>query len=172
MPLDVLFVPNASAGSGQTSRQGAGSHDEARPPGRAWPHYVYRCYDGDGRLLYVGCSKTPRKRLDGHASGSWWWPQVATVRNLVFADRDAALLRERRAIASEMPRCNVKGRWHVTQPREHWTEQDYIDFRWAITQSIDTTHGVYGINTKKLIAQIDAELMSRYGVSHLREVAA
>ena len=67
-----------------------------------------------------------------------------------------------------MPRCNVKGRWHVTQPRGHWTEQDYIDFRWAITQSINTTHGVYGINTKKLIAQIDAELMSRYGVSIAR----
>lgn len=30
------------------------------------PHYLYRCYDKAGRLLYVGCTINPRKRLSLH----------------------------------------------------------------------------------------------------------
>lgn len=29
-------------------------------------HHVYYCYGSDGQLLYVGCSKYPRRRIWTH----------------------------------------------------------------------------------------------------------
>lgn len=30
------------------------------------PHYLYRCYDANGRLLYIGCTIDPFKRWREH----------------------------------------------------------------------------------------------------------
>lgn len=73
------------------------------------PHYVYRCYDDGGRLLYVGITYNPPKRMEQHAAKSAWWPEVATVRNTVYPDMETALARERRAIFEESPLHNIKG---------------------------------------------------------------
>lgn len=40
-------------------------------------HYVYRSYDADGQLLYVGCTKQPAARHKQHRDGSAWYPYAA-----------------------------------------------------------------------------------------------
>jgi predicted GIY-YIG superfamily endonuclease len=30
------------------------------------PHYLYRCYDDTGLLVYIGCSSDPARRMEQH----------------------------------------------------------------------------------------------------------
>lgn len=125
------------------------------------PHFVYRCFDAEDRLLYVGCSNCPPLRLEGHESVAWWWPDFAYVRNTVYPNKEAALARERIAIFEEMPRCNVKGRWLKRDPRGDWSAQDYVDFHHAILQMAENNIGVH---TSKLLRRVEAEISARHGV--------
>lgn len=136
-----------------------------RPQDRDIPHFVYRCYDRDGRLLYVGCTNNPVYRLQSHAANSWWGSKIHSTRLIVFPNRDKALSVERLAIWSEMPRCNIKGRWWIGDDRADWSAQDYLDLDHAVRRSVDSTHGIYGVNTRRLLANIADELRERHGVA-------
>lgn len=98
-----------------------------RGPRHGRPTYVYRCYDADDRLIYVGCTVSPVQRMDQHRQTSWWHEQVARTRFIVFPNRDYALSMERQAIADENPRWNVRGR-----DRALWTADDYRDAHFAM----------------------------------------
>jgi hypothetical protein len=69
---------------------------------------LYRFYNADGALLYVGITENTVQRWRGHASEKPWWPEV--VRKTVdwFDDRATAEVNERVAIRSEDPRYNVR----------------------------------------------------------------
>lgn len=133
------------------------------------PHFVYRCYDTSGRLIYVGCTNNPPARLASHRKSSWWFDQTKNVRVIVFPDRAYALAKERMAIGEERPRWNVKCRWSSRDDR--WGVDDYVDFRRAVTQAIDTTHGVYSERVYALLAAVDDELLERFGVTSIRRHA-
>ena len=73
------------------------------------PSCLYRYFDAEGRLLYVGIAKDPDKRRREHANRSPWYPLAATRTLEWFDDRDAALRGERHAIRDESPLYNVVG---------------------------------------------------------------
>ena len=73
------------------------------------PSCLYRYFDDDGRLLYVGIAKDPDKRRREHAKLSAWFPLAANRTLEWFDDRDSALAAERAAIRSESPIHNVVG---------------------------------------------------------------
>lgn len=127
---------------------------------RHLPHYVYRCFDESGDLLYVGCTVSPRWRIEQHRVGSWWGDRIHSVRFLVFPDRDAALLRERVAIGEERPACNIKGRWLWWDSRSHWTEQDYRNFLTALNVG-----GTRGDRADALRERARAEAATRFGIT-------
>lgn len=131
---------------------------------RAVPTFVYRCYDAAERLIYVGCSVSPRTRMENHRASSWWFPQVARVRYTIFPHRDYALRMERRAIAEENPRWNVMGRWPY---RSLWTAEDYADYYTAASR----TASPYTPKVQQHLANVAAECEHRYGVQ-IEEVAA
>lgn len=85
-----------------------------RHPHTNEPHYVYRAYDADGTLLYVGVTYNPPLRFHLHAKTSVWWPDMARVRLIVFPNRAYALEKEREAIWFEMPLHNKRS----PKPRE------------------------------------------------------
>lgn len=132
---------------------------------REAPTYVYRCYDAEGALLYIGCSNNPVARVMGHRDSSWWGGRIARVRNTVYPDRDTALAREKTAIYSERPACNVTSRWYKHDPRPDWTLEDYRTYREAVVRS---SNGFFGTGTARLLRAIEAEAQLRFGVS-LRE---
>lgn len=68
---------------------------------------VYRFYDTEGALLYVGLTAVGVARWVQHASEQPWWPEVATVTVAHFATVALAADAERRAILAEQPRHNV-----------------------------------------------------------------
>lgn len=68
---------------------------------------LYRHYDVDGDLLYVGISNNARARLAQHKSaGAVWVSDVAQTSIEVFSCREEALEAERRAIKAERPLYN------------------------------------------------------------------
>ncbi|MEV6738647.1 type II toxin-antitoxin system prevent-host-death family antitoxin [Streptomyces sp. NPDC051104] len=70
---------------------------------------VYRLFDEDEALLYVGVAQDPRVRFRQHRREKPWWPQVA-VREVEWHDsREQALKAEADTIARELPRHNDVG---------------------------------------------------------------
>jgi transcriptional regulator with XRE-family HTH domain len=68
---------------------------------------LYRFYDIDDQLLYVGITDNIPARWEGHARNKRWWSDV--VRKVVewHDDREAAALAEIAAIVAERPLYNV-----------------------------------------------------------------
>lgn len=68
---------------------------------------LYRHFDVEGALLYVGISVSWPARTKAHAGGSRWFDLVAKVEIERFETREAALDAERKAIKAEKPRFNI-----------------------------------------------------------------
>lgn len=76
---------------------------------RQWrTHYVYRCFDAAGVLLYVGCTSDLNTRRLAHNAQSWWFPQAESFRVNAYLSRSRALTVEAEAIFSERPLWNVR----------------------------------------------------------------
>lgn len=92
------------------------------------PMALYRLYDEQGTLLYVGVTGNLPKRLWVHARRDWWH-SVCRTRVEWIASREDALIAEAKAIESESPLHNITGsRAHllasIRQVRRHPTRQD------------------------------------------------
>lgn len=68
---------------------------------------LYRHFDSNGRLLYVGISKNALARLGGHKSDKSWYGEIATVTIETFNSRAEALRCEAAAILNENPKYNI-----------------------------------------------------------------
>lgn len=69
---------------------------------------VYRMYDANDQLLYVGCSVAWPQRAAAHQDKPWW-REVARMTLQHFEHWSDALAAESAAQASESPRHNVVG---------------------------------------------------------------
>lgn len=77
-------------------------------------HYLYRCYDAQGRLLYIGCTQDPGARSQVH--GSSWHNPVSAYLNLrmtrweteekPYRGKTVARAAEKAAIEAEAPLLN------------------------------------------------------------------
>lgn len=96
---------------------------------------LYRMFDGNGRLLYIGLTNNTRTRLKNHADDKAWWGQVHNVTLEHFPSRTALEDAERAAIQSERPLHNVvhNASNEINDERAQWEcdydalEQDYED---------------------------------------------
>lgn len=68
---------------------------------------LYRMYDAEGALLYVGQTANIGRRLAAHATEKSWWSEVARIDLAHFANRDSATAAESHAIEAEAPRHNL-----------------------------------------------------------------
>lgn len=67
---------------------------------------LYRLYDADGCLLYIGITQDPARRFTDHASKPWW-PAVAQREVTWHSTHSAARAAEVESIKIEMPKHNV-----------------------------------------------------------------
>jgi hypothetical protein len=74
------------------------------------PAALYRHFDANGVLLYVGIAVDPVQRLNGHRSGSRWYDQISRVDIERYPTREAALAAALAAIRNEKPLHNIVGR--------------------------------------------------------------
>lgn len=80
-------------------------------------HQLYRLYDENDRLLYVGISHSARFRLMQHVR-KVWWKDVSRKEVEKHPNRKAALQAEKTAVHTERPIWNVQGRPGLTS-EEH-----------------------------------------------------
>lgn len=75
------------------------------------PTALYRLYNRDRELLYVGITSSVERRMREHADDKAWWPEVhmATSKVTWWDDEDTARKQESDAIRSELPRYNQAG---------------------------------------------------------------
>lgn len=72
---------------------------------------VYRLYDADRHLLYVGATANWTDRRRGHVSKPWWPDVDESLTQLTrYASRGDVARAERDAIESESPKYNICGR--------------------------------------------------------------
>ncbi len=70
---------------------------------------LYRFFDSNGVLLYVGISGRTLARWQEHKTSQPWWPRVAHVTVDHLPDRPSAIQAESDAIRTEMPTYNKAG---------------------------------------------------------------
>ena len=70
---------------------------------------LYRFYDADERLLYVGITNDPWRRWRQHVLEKSWYPQVKHQAVTWYDNRTAAEVAEYVAIRCEYPRFNIAG---------------------------------------------------------------
>lgn len=71
------------------------------------PQVLYRMFDADGSLLYVGITVHVGGRFDHHRRNKPWWTDVARIELQHFPDRGSVEDAERDAVVSERPRYNI-----------------------------------------------------------------
>ncbi len=71
------------------------------------PQVLYRFWNCEDVLLYVGITADPGKRWKDHSKDKGWWSEVVRVTVEHFPDRASVEAAERLAIATEMPLHNV-----------------------------------------------------------------
>jgi len=71
------------------------------------PTTLYRYYDKDGKLLYVGITGDNTKRQSQHRRNAFWFGEIASATFEHFGSRQEALDAESRAIDNENPKHNV-----------------------------------------------------------------
>jgi predicted GIY-YIG superfamily endonuclease len=67
---------------------------------------LYRIYDADGALLYVGVTGNPKRRFAEHASDKSWWALAARRDIEWYESRASAEMAERAAIRAHDPYHN------------------------------------------------------------------
>jgi len=70
-------------------------------------HVLYRFFDAEGVLLYVGITYDLSMRFSTHSVERWWWGQWAYSTLVRYYSRAALEAAERKAIKSEKPLHNV-----------------------------------------------------------------
>lgn len=83
-------------------------------PGRT---ALYRLYDADDELLYVGITWNPESRWREHATRQPWWHKVARKTVEWHEDRPSAIAAEARVTAAEKPRYDESARRDQKTPR-------------------------------------------------------
>lgn len=68
--------------------------------------YLYRHYDKDGKLLYVGVSNNFEFRTQSHRYTSVWYEQIVRFTVDIYEDRKSVLKAEDLAIKNEEPLYN------------------------------------------------------------------
>ena len=69
-------------------------------------HCVYYCYNAEGEMLYIGCTKQMLERLTCHKSKSAWVPYLHKIRLRWFDSFGEARRFEEEAIYRNRPEYN------------------------------------------------------------------
>src|SRR3990172_1752243 len=69
---------------------------------------LYRHFDRDGKLLYIGVSLSVIGRLGCHKQNSHWFKKIAHIDIDQYSSKEAALIAEKLAIKKENPLHNIE----------------------------------------------------------------
>jgi hypothetical protein len=85
---------------------------------------MYRVYDAEDRLIYVGATHHLPCRMGQHQNASWWHCLAARIQWDFHPTKDAAFAAETVAIQEEQPAFNIRGAGRAENDFGHWTADD------------------------------------------------
>jgi hypothetical protein len=109
---------------------------------------LYRYFDSEGQLLYVGVTKNQFQRQDQHSKIQPWWTDVASATFTHYESRNAAFAAEVYAIANDLPRYNKAGPTISQELKQHL--MSVMDGNQA-----DSWHQDISQNMSKVMAEIN-----------------
>lgn len=105
-------------------------------PGRT---ALYRLYDLENRLLYVGVAANPLQRWAGHSTTKEWWPEVSVREIEWFPTRIEAETAEAKAITEDAPKWNKQGGTDHTERgpagRSWQPDEDFVELVQEFTRA-------------------------------------
>jgi len=78
-----------------------------KPDSKVSPTYIYKLFDENMTLLYVGITSGLASRFSEHKREKPWWPEVMFKQTESFQNRYDALEREKLLIESLTPKYNI-----------------------------------------------------------------
>ena len=121
---------------------------------------LYRHYDADGALLYVGVSLSPIARTSSHARSSDWFYQVARIDVEWHKDRMSAMKSEVSAIRLEFPKKNrahsCRGFAEIYGPQLVQSLSDYLKNN--------------GISAREFAQRVGLSPAGLHGIMHKRNI--
>ena len=115
---------------------------------------LYRFFDSEGRLLYVGISKFFEARMKQHYRNSSWFFDSMSVTLEHFETREQVEQAEAIAIKSENPIHNKAGKPGYESPLDHFAKVK--NWTYSNTQ-VDTQHADLVQLIKELLASSGAD---------------
>lgn len=118
---------------------------------------LYRHFDADGRLLYVGLTSSLDRRGREHRASADWWHQVKTTRAEMCLSKEHARDLERVAIRHEKPLYNKS---NSKAPTPHNLQSAYsailtqMEARAAQLSISLTTLGHYALQDRHIYARL------------------
>jgi len=109
------------------------------------PHTLYRHYDKDDNILYIGITHNLRHRTRMHRKQrTWWFNEVSRTETEEFEDKASALEAEQKAIRDLEPPHNAEIHYMDTRL---WPQQKFITHGKALAlarlrDSIDERSGL------------------------------
>lgn len=86
---------------------------------------LYRYFDSEGELLYVGVTGDNTKRQSQHRRNSFWFGEIASATYEHFDNREDALAAETLAIRTEKPKHNI-AKHGITLMRSPYMHMIYL----------------------------------------------
>lgn len=104
---------------------------------------LYRHFDKDGALVYVGISNSALKRTMNHRSQSKWFDIVVRIEIERFPDRETALAAEEAAIQNEKPLLNLRygRRYGISSRNPEKQRRHEADLAEALSKGIKVHRG-------------------------------
>jgi DNA-binding transcriptional regulator YiaG len=84
---------------------------------------LYRLYDENGILLYVGVCQNVQARLLMHKHSKPWFRNVVDIEIESYENKNAALLAETKAIVNERPQFNTQKVPKNSSSAGHWIKK-------------------------------------------------
>jgi len=87
--------------------------------------FIYRHFDAEGNLLYVGMSNNPINRLDNHRATAAWYHLIRSMTMEECGSMEEAAIKELEAIKNENPIHNISGK-NIRIPSEERLKQQVV----------------------------------------------
>lgn len=96
--------------------------------------YLYRHFDKDNQLLYVGISIDPKRRYLQHCENKDWTGDIQNITIEAFQNRELALRAEKEAIIKEKPIYNIQ---HNRTVREEENNINFIEKPFCLDEQFE-----------------------------------
>jgi len=128
---------------------------------------LYRHFDKNDKLLYIGISLSTVQRLGQHKHHSGWFKRIARVEIENYSTREEAVQAEREAIQKENPECNIMLK---KAPKNYNAEKSKFQLTRQIVfsplYSIAQTASMFGISEDRIKEFIDNDILSTLTVGY------